>query len=309
MAFANVGQRVYTQALPNEGERRELDAVAEVKVKDPFAFHYGVGVQYQVGSFEFGANYSSAVRFDLKGTAAVELGNGVGSPLPGVQIEVVPVPDDQAQCARGGSTGALKTCLDLVIPQTLNAGVRWVARDPDGRERGDVELDVRWEDWSSAAEIEATIDGMDTVLRRPLGTSRIRNGLKDSYGIRLGGAKVLRPKNYDLVLRGGVGYDTESAPLTWTRISQDGAPKLTLNSGVGFDFSGWRVDFGVAYVIVPTRTVNDAPLPADADPADRVQPDVPAGGLAGSGTPYNPFNGGTYERSYFMGSLGVLVRF
>ncbi len=308
-AFADVGQRLYTQALPNEGERRELDAVAEVKVKDPFAFHFGVGAQYQVGSFEFGVNYSSAIRFDLKGNADIQLGDGIGTPAPGVEIGIKPVPDDQAKCAPGGQMGAIKTCLDLIIPQTLNVGARWVARDATGREHGDIEFDVRWEDWSATSETVATIDGMDTVLQRPLGTSRSRNGLKDSYGFRLGGAKILRPANYDFILRGGIGYDTESSPLTWTRVNTDGAPKLTLNSGVGFDFERWRIDVGFAYIVVPTRTVNDEPLPADADQADRVQPDVPAGGLAGSGTPYNPYNAGTYDRSYFMGSLGVAVRF
>jgi long-subunit fatty acid transport protein len=301
MAFANVSQRTFTQIVPNEGERQDLDAVAQVKAKDPFAFHFGLGLQYDLDPIEFGLNYNSQVRFDLKGAADINLGS-LGS-----TVQVMPLPDDQVQCATGGQPGAIKTCIDLIIPQSLTVGSRWVFRDDARAERGDIEFDVRWEDWSAASEIEATLDGQ--ALNMPLGKSRIRNGLKDSFGFRLGGSRIFRHTSHNLVARGGLGYDTESAPITWTRVSQDGAPKITLTSGLGVDFESWRVDFGVSYVAVPIRRVNDEPIEPTTPQADRVQPDVPSGGLGGAETPYNPFNAGYYKRSYLMASMGFSYRF
>ena len=300
--YASIDTLAYGQAVPNEAEQRGLDTRARVKATDSFTPQLALGGLYRYRNWEFGLAWQGGVTLDLQGTANIEIGDTLRNPLPGVEIELVPVPDSEARCAPGGTRGAVKACVSFSLPQVASAGARWIARDEDGDEVGDLELDLRWEDWSAAAEQRALLDVQDNVIGSSLGETTMRTGFHDSYSIRLGGSRRFRRESFDLTPRGGVAYDTAAAPLSWTRLAFDGAPRYTVAAGLGIDFFTWRIDVGAAYVGTPTRVVVDQPTPPGGA-ADRIQPDIPAP-LTGE-SPANPFNAGVYRRSFLIGSVGV----
>jgi long-subunit fatty acid transport protein len=115
-AFASFSSRKYIQAVPNDGEQPNLDAVATVEASDPAIFAWGAGAQLTLAPWlEIGASYSSPIAVRAVGTASTALPDLIANPLPGVEIDIVPVDDADARCAPGGQPGALKACLDVTF--------------------------------------------------------------------------------------------------------------------------------------------------------------------------------------------------
>src|SRR5690606_7419891 len=94
------------------------------------------------------------------------------------------------------------------LPATASAGVRYIARDGAGREIGDVELDIRWENWSRASETTATADGMSSVTGQPLNQTVVRHGLRDTYSARLGTSGRFDVGDSIVEVRAGVAYES-----------------------------------------------------------------------------------------------------
>ncbi|HUH01220.1 MAG TPA: outer membrane protein transport protein [Kofleriaceae bacterium] len=309
--FGQVQASTYVWGIRNYEEDVSNDGLFSIDVKDNFVPGFGLGVQYRPSaSLEIGAAYSSKLTVDAKGSGSSQIGSSLG--LPGMPEFVVP-PDDQfAQCAPGGvDQNNLKACLTLHLPQTATIGARWILRDGE-REKGDVELDVRWEDWSAASDVRVMVDGQSGLTGLPLNEAFIRHGFQDSFSVRLGGAyEVMSP----LTLRGGVAYDTAAAPESWSRVDIDGAARATFTVGGSYTVGKIRVDVGGGYVLQPTRTVAECnpsvgnegcPPGSGQDPvAERDQPD-PNQPLTGpNNSVESPFNGGTYESHYLLFSLGL----
>lgn len=308
--FAQLESAKYVQGLSNPGEEVGKDSLTMIEAADWFVPTFGVGVHYVAGPrLELGASFTGPVPIRAVGTSSTQLGDDLKEPVPGVDNDVVPVDDNQARCAPGGQPGAFAACVDIDLPMTATAGARFVARDPSGRELGDIELDLRWENWSRASDYRVVVDAKNTALDMPLEPSVIRHGLIDTISARLGASARLGEGERPAVLRLGVSYDSAAAPATWSRLDIDTAPRFSAAAGFGVFFGRHRLDLGVAVFGSPTREVRDIELADTRDMDDRVQPDIQVPSSSADAQPYHPHNAGDYQSSYVVGSVGLTSRF
>lgn len=308
-AFASFSSRKYVQALPNDGEQPNLDAIATVEASDPAIFAWGLGAQLQLAPWlEVAAAYSSPIEVHARGTASTRLPDLLANPLPGVEIDIVPVDDAMARCEPGGQPGAIKACLDVTFPPVATFGGRLILRDDDDREIGDLELDVRWEGHSSMDVIRATIDGQDSILGNPVADTVVKNGFRDSWSVRAGGSRLIDTGAGGLDLSAGFGYDGAAKAIEMTSVSNDGAARISMAAGLALVRGRYR--FEVAGLIAASRTIalEDVPVPENVGAADRPQPDVGAP-LAGEDVPYHPYNAGFYYNRYWVLSTGITASF
>lgn len=316
--FGEVKAESYVWGIRNYEEWVARDGDFKVDVKDNFIPTFGLGALYRVGSnLELGASWSSAANFHGKGNGSSELGDDLG--LPGTPDTIDPN-NDTPLCAKGGTDqNHLKACVDLVLPQTATVGARYVVRDAAGREKGDVEFDVSWENWKSASDIHVVVDGVSHTTGFFLNETFIRHGFRDVISARLGGSYQIPLGGAPLELRGGVAYDTAAAPESWSRVDMDGSSRVTVGAGISYTINDkLRVDLGGGYVYEPNRTapecnpsVGDEGCPVgsgDQPQTDRTQPD-PIQPLTGPNNQVqSPFNAGTYKSKYVLWTLGLSYR-
>jgi long-subunit fatty acid transport protein len=305
-------------AVRNYDEYTEKDGVVEATASDPFIPSLGIGLIYQAYRWlELGAAYSSPSNIHAKGTQKTTLGSAVPS-----SISIVPVPDEFARCAAGGTPERLKSCADVTLPQTATIGARWIGRSRGGAEFADIELDVRWEDWSAGANAVSVTDAENAGVR--LNEVVIRHGFRDTFSFRLGGSYTLPAAGQRLTMRAGAAYDTAAAPLSWTRLDMDGKSRVTLTTGVAYELGRFRVDVGGGVVLEGDRNVPNTCQPPDGPTVtsegcdgtgeqtpvlERESPD-PSSPLQGPLNQYqSPYNAGLYESGYYLLSLGLSTRF
>ncbi len=326
--FSSVKSSVHVWSAPgNVVEDVGGDGVLLVEGKDNFVPSYGAGLTYRVSpAIEIAANYSSEVNIRAKGTAKSTLGPRSGS--AGVEVMVVPIPDEFAQCEKGGKVGALKACVGAQLARTATVGGRYRFLGGAGEERGDVELDVGWENWGAdaATNYDVTIDS-EIVTAGGGGFSikknYVRHGFQDVFNARLGGSWRFAAGDNQVIARGGVAYDTAAAKSGWLRSDVDGAARTTLTAGAGFRAKRFQIDAGFGVVL---EGENDNPgncnpissLPAEVgcngdgmqDPLDqRSGPDplnplvIPEQQLQA------PVTQGVYTSHYLLIMLGVSAWF
>lgn len=307
--FATIEAKSYVWGVFNEVEDVENDGSFEIDASDSFVFNFGVGATYRLTEFlELGLAYVGPVVVDAKGDSTAALGEKLQMPIPGQEDYLEPVPDAQAQCAPGGTLAVLRGCIRFELPMHATASARFVSRE-GGFERGDVELSVRWENWSAAKDIRVIVDGQDHLTGSRLQPSVLRHGFQDTIGVKLGGQYRFDVGASALLLRAGVAYDTAAAPKSWTRVDLDGKERFTLAGGVGFQTGRLRFDVGGGYVWEPTREVGVVPV-ADPDEVDsHVQPNPILPLLDESQQFYHPINVGTHESRYLIGSVGLTTWF
>lgn len=308
----------YVWGLRNYDEWVGYDGVFGLEVRDDFVPAWGAGALYRPAPWlEIGASYASAMHVDGQGTGSVTLGSGLG--VGPVREEIVPVDDGDARCAPGGTAAALSTCMQLDLPQTASIGARWVLRDGTGAERGDVEVDVRWEDWSAASDYRIVVDGRTSLLFETLKDVVVRHGLQDVISVRAGGSYAVPLGARRVVVRGGLAHDTAAAPVSWQRLDIDGAARTTLAAGLAYEIGDLRVDLGGGVVLAGTRTVRACnpdvanpgcpPGSGDAPVDERTAPDPLQPVREPDEQQQSPFNAGTYRSHYVMLGLGVTARF
>ena len=321
--FANVQAISYTWAVPNFHEAAAEDGVFEVEVSDNFVPGFGFGLLFRPPGLsdrlEIGAAYSSALHIQAQGQGRTTLGSVAADPLNNGNVDQI-IPVNTPACADGGEVGALATCLNLTLPQTATLGVRWVLQKSEKHgELADIELDVKWEDWSAASDTEIIVDGRSEQTGLFLNPSIIRHGFQDVISVRLGGSYSI-PMGENLIgVRAGVAHDTAAAPNSWQRLDIDGAARTTIALGAAYQSKRYRIDIGGGMVMEGDRTVEacnpanntegctpgSEPLPvAERTAPDPIQPLVNANQQFQS-----PFNGGQYSSGYLMVSLGVTTWF
>jgi len=314
--FSHIETTKIVWAIDNYDEYVEKDSINYIETNDRFVPSFGVGFLYQPAPmFEIGAAYNGAKHIRSKGNLKSVTGDEVPA---GNDLQ----PDeDYWDCAPGGAVGAIRTCLDINLPQTASIGARYIVRDRVGNERADIELDIKWEDWSSAT---TTINNTDAIgPSGPLDTTQLRHGFQDVISTRVGGSYTMPIGHNALTIRAGVAHDTKTAPMSWTRLDTDGKPRTTLAAGIGFTAPHWRVDLGGGVVVEPTREVRhdcqspDGPTRAmpgcdgieDTPVKDRTAPD-PSQPLRGTFNQLeSPFNAGRYESGYVLMHLGFSTWF
>ena len=305
LSYGRVVLRKYAHGLPNETEQAGLDTRVTIDATDNAIPSWGAGIHIAATNrIEIGASYASPLRMNAIGTARTRLGDTLAEPLPGFEISPPqPIADEAARCAPGGTEDALVACVEVVLPQTATVGARHVWRDGAGVEIGDVELDLRWEDWSANA-MSAVIDGVDPILGQPLPEQSLSFDLRDVWSIRIGGARRVTDS---VTARGGVAYDTAASDLGWHTLAIDTAPRITVGAGVGIDLGSIALDAGAAFAHSTPRLVRDIPIADPTDPNQRVQPDVSVAVPLG-GSPHHPYNAGGYATRYLIASLGATAR-
>jgi long-chain fatty acid transport protein len=313
----------------NNQEDILADGVFTPDVADWFVPTFGLGVLYRPTSFlEFGAAYNSQANLDMKGEGNAVLGSRLM--VGAVQPLIVPIEDDFVRCGTGGKVGALKSCLNVKIPAYAQIGGRYIFRDDQGVEQGDVELDFRWEQWSKAADIEVIVDGVvqydpgpPQILGGELQPVLIRHGFEDVYSIRLGGSYNIPLTDSLVQLRGGASYDTAAAPVSWTRLDIDGTERTQLALGASYQRRSWKLDLGASLILSQARDVtgpdpfdtkydNCGPLEDpnspncvdDIRPPDRTSPDATNPVDPANQQPFQPFNYGHYESGYVIVATG-----
>lgn len=303
------------------------DGLLRVTGKDNFVPSYGIGFSYAATpAIDIAGNYNSEITIDAKGTANTTLGSRSGS---GVEVMVVPIPDEFAQCAPGGRVGAFKACISAQLPRSATVGGRYKFLDATGNERGDIELDVGWENWgnSAASNYQVTIDSeIVTAGGGGFGIKRniVRHGFQDVYNARLGGSwRFPVGAANTLIARGGAAYDTAAAKQGWQRADIDGAARTTLTAGAGFRTRYFQIDAGFGVVLQGSVDNPGTCNPTSPEPTmlgcngDGVQ--APLDEREGP-DPINPLvvpeqqlqapvNQGVFESRYLMFMLGMSAWF
>ncbi|MBA3456863.1 MAG: outer membrane protein transport protein [Deltaproteobacteria bacterium] len=189
---------------------------------------------------------------------------------------------------------------------------------------------------------------------QPLEKNYVNYGLKDVYSFRLGGSyHLLRsaptidpmspnsgppfdgppPRGEEIIVRGGIAYDTAAAETGWLRSNFDGAARVTTTVGAAFRTRRFEINLGGGFVYEGTNTNPGA----KADGSD-CNPTLAAGNLGcraagdpGSGQdrpinerqgpdptnpllqpPFqteNPYNQGSYKSHYLLFMLGFSTWF
>jgi long-subunit fatty acid transport protein len=326
--FSSVESSVHVWSAPgNVVEDVGGDGLLQVKGKDNFVPSYGVGVTYRpTDQIELAANYNSEIYIGAKGTAKTTLGPRSGS--SGIEVEVVPIPDDFAQCAKGGKIGAFKACISAELPRSAQLGGRFKFLGAGDEERGDIELNVGWENWGNKASTDYRVK-IDSEIVTAMGgglsikPNFVRHGFQDVITTRIGGSWRFPVGQNVIIARGGIGYDTAAAKDGWQRADIDGAARTTIAAGGSYRTSRFQIDAGFGLVLEGTNdNTGDcnpiSPLPSDlgcnrdgvqASLDDRRGPDpinplvVPEQQLQA------PINQGVFDSRYVMFMLGATTWF
>lgn len=317
VGFGELEATSYTWGVRNYEEWVARDGVFHIEATDSFVPAWGLGALYRVGDMlEFGLSYHSSARVDAKGFGTAVIGSDLGV---GDEQEFIEPENEFVGCEAGGTLERLKACIGVPLPQMATVGARWIMTDAVGREVADVELDVRWENWSNASTYDVVVDGKSGLTGLPLQPSVIRHGFDDVLSVRLGGSYTLPVGFHHVIFRAGGAYDTAAAPSSWQRLDIDGAARTTLALGAAYKSDRFRVDVAGGMVLEPDRTAPacnpTTAMPGCEDPAndtsfvDRNSPDPVQPLATQSQQVQSPFNGGTYSSGYLLASLGVTLWF
>jgi long-subunit fatty acid transport protein len=299
-----------------------------------------LGVAYRpIKSFELAFDYDFPISAHAQGRAVSDQGPAVAIGM--APVVVSPVTGSAARCADGGTSASdLKGCVDLVLPMKATLAARYRFLDDRGRERGDLELDVGWENWgghpcdyvndstcADPGDFRVVVDALaGTKPNDPGGISlkdqKIMHGFQDVYNVRVGGSWSWASGANRIIARGGLSYDTAAAKTGWERLDFDGAARTMIALGASYELPRWRFDLGFGYIYEGTRTQNrgcvtdGSPGNAGCGPGgvqqnlpDRQGPDplspivVPAQQLE------HPVNEGTFDSHYVLVMLGARYAF
>ena len=328
IGFAHLESTINVWSSPgNLVEDVNKDGEFNVDVKDNFVPGFGLGLAYRpTPHLEIGASYSSALTLDAKGEAHAVLGTAAGA--PGVAVEVGPVDDDAARCAPGGTSARQKACVTLEIPRTATIGARYKLLDAAGAEKGDVELNLGWENWGAerATDFLVVIDSQLLVNGTPslsLKDNIVRHGFQDTFSARLGGSYRIPVGTSTLIARGGVGYDTAAAKPGWLRADMDGAARTTVTVGAGYRTSRFEINVGAGAVLEGSNNNPGTCNPTSSlstmlgcngdgveDPIEDRQGPDPINPLNNPDTQLQgPVNQGVFKSHYVMFMLGASTWF
>jgi hypothetical protein len=86
--------------------------------------------------------------------------------------------------------------------------------------------------------------------------STVAHGLQDTYGVRVGGSyhfAVGAPRedhaSNEVIVRGGLGYETAAARTGWLRADFDGAARTTLTVGAAYRARHYEINAGGGVIL------------------------------------------------------------
>ncbi len=314
--------------LANYDEALRKDGIFTLDAKDNFIYGWGLGANFRATpNLEIGAHYNAQV--DITGRGAAVATNGPGVDLSGQPVSVLPVDDAAALCQTGGTVLAQRGCVELALPMSATLGARWKFLDGSGVERGDLELDVEWQNWGAerAGDFRVIVDAKITPQSLPdqgvtLKENIIAHGLRDTYGVRLGGSWRFPQGANQIIARGGIGHETAAAKKNWERADFDGAARTMIAAGASYKMARVQIDAGFGYVHEGTRTDSRNCNPELMTPFqgcgpgmalqeldDRQGPDPSNPLVVPEQQAENPVNQGTYKSHYVLFMLGASTWF
>ena len=343
--FANVKNTtaLWGTANANYSENIKADGTISVDATDNFVPGWGLGLTFRpTPNLEVAANYTSQLDVHSKGTATSQLGPSAG--IPGVPTTIGPKDDSTAQCERGGTAEALKACVDFAVPRTAQLAGRYKFLDSAGKLKGDVELDLDWQNWGASCSdadftsgncvspdnFRVVIDAavfVAGVRALDLKNATIRHGFQDTIGIRAGGSYHLpvgAPRDdgnrNELILRGGLGYDTAAAKTGWLRADVDGAARTTITVGAAYRMRRLEISAGGGAIL--EGSPSNPNVGGGADPCNPTNADMTCNGstvhqgpdpvnpiLRDDQQALNPVNQGDYKAHYLLLMLGATAWF
>ncbi|HMG24067.1 MAG TPA: outer membrane protein transport protein [Kofleriaceae bacterium] len=328
----------------NYEEDIKKDGTIAVDATDSFVPGFGLGVTYRpTPNLELAFNYSSELDVHAKGTAVSQLGPSVS--LAGAPIAIGPRADpDRVNCAAGGTMEVLKGCVDLALPMTAQLAGRYKFLDAAGRLKADVELDLDWENWGKSCndadfndgscvtpgdyrvvvDADAYINGASVL---ELKDATVRHGFQDTYGVRVGGSYHLPigpargdGSHNEIIVRGGLGYETAAAQTGWLRADVDGAARTTLAVGAAYRLERFEISIGGGAILegspsnpnvgggaepcnptATSMTCNGSTAHQGVDPVNPI--------LAADAQALNPVSQGDYKAHYLLLMLGATAWF
>ncbi|MBL9015202.1 MAG: outer membrane protein transport protein [Myxococcales bacterium] len=338
----------------NVTESVAQDSLFTAEVSDGFIPAFGIGATYRpTPNIEVGAVYNSPFIIRAKGTAQSIKGPGVSR-----NTSLGPIPDDMVSCATGGTFEKQKACISLELPQNATIGGRYKFLGPNDTLKGDIEVNINWENWGASCEHNAdgslkdpdctspqqykvVIDsglynndaaGNPQDFAQPLEKNFLNYGLQDTFSFRLGGSwhfplgEGIAPN--EVIVRGGIAYDTRAAKEGWLRANLDGAARTTLAVGGAYKAKKWQLNAGFGVVLEGTNE-----NPGAAANGSDCNPTAAAGtaGCAGTGVDRpldqrqgpdptnpliqpafqteNPYNQGAFKSHYILLMLGFSTSF
>lgn len=252
----------------NFEEDIKKDSTLTADARDSFVPGWGLGMTYRpTPNLELAASYASELDVHAKGTATSQLGPSVN--LGGAAVAIGPRADpSNVRCATGGTTTEQKACIDLALPMNAQIGGRYKFLDAAGKLKGDVELDLGWENWgkscdpadfasgncASPGDYRVVVDAdiyINGASVLPLKDGIVPHGFQDTYSVRAGGSYHIAlgapredGKANELIVRGGLGYDTAAARTGWLRADVDGAARTTLALGAAYRTHRFEISLG-----------------------------------------------------------------
>ncbi|MBX3159821.1 MAG: outer membrane protein transport protein [Deltaproteobacteria bacterium] len=337
LGFADVKTSVVLWGnASNFEEDPKQDSLLDAEASAVGVFGYGAGATYRpTKNIELGAVFNSGSDIHAKGTARDA--NGPGVLVTGASaVSIRPRDDIDARCAKGGTQDAKKICVDFALPATASLGGRYKFLDGAGRMRGDVELQLGWENWSAkkASTYFVVVDARAALLGPDgeetgsiiLKDSEVAHNFQDTFNVRLGGSFVLpQGGGNEIVLRAGVGHDTAAAKPGWLRADVDGAARTTFTVGGSFKTRSWTISAGGGFIYEgspsnpgtcnPTR-LNTSPGPGcvgdgTENPVgpDRAGPDPIHPIIDPALQAESPVAQGDYKSHYVLFMLGATAKF
>jgi long-subunit fatty acid transport protein len=277
-------------------------------------------------NIELGGQYTAQINMKAEGDAVNENG-------PQVTLNMQPImvlPSNGVRCNPGGTPEKLKGCVEFAVPMTATVGGRYKFLGEGGKLNGDLELNVNWQHWGAerTQDYRVVVDAQVTTASMPdngidLKDNIVRHGLKDTYGVLLGGSWNFPAGNNTVTARGGVGYETAAAKKGWERADFDGAARAIFTVGGSYKLPRVSIDLGFGYIHEGTRTdsrtcnpVLQAPPYEGCGPNGEQQPIQDRQG-PGPINPIvnadqqleNPVNEGTYKSHYLLFMLGMSTWF
>jgi len=337
--IAQLKSTVGVWGLTNYQEDPTMDGIVTINATDKFVTTFGFGATYRpTPSIELAAQWSAPI--DVHAEGDVYSSTGPNVTLNGTPVGITPKPDSSALCAKGGTAADMRGCVDVeAVPMTATLGGRWKLVDDAGKQRADVEVDLGWEHWGAGcdysngitnclnpSDYHVTIDGQVTSplapdVALPLQQQLIEHGFQDTYSVRVGGSYLFPiSQGNDLVLRGGVSYDTAAAKSGWERLDLDGAARTMFAIGGSYKLSRVSIDAGFAYVYEGSRTNNRNCMPTNTmegcGPGNAPEsfnqqtgPNPVNPVFQFNGQLEDPVNQGTITSSYVMFLLGASTWF
>ena len=197
--------------------------------------------------------------------------------------------------------------LDLTIPPTARAGVRYRGLDGD-REVFDVELDVVYEAWSMIDRYDVHLDGtINLVAGAEAPNALIEKRWMDTLSVRLGGSwNAWQQGDNGLQLSLGGYWESPTVPKNYEHLDFLALDRVGLGAGVTARLSSVRLTVAYSHVFQGSRDVDERYAKVyQQRPLDPC-PDQCDSGAGWSGVPSNP---GHFESSYDLLAAAIEAAF